>query len=48
MEKSARFRNIGELFPTIIKKELKESSPIKFKEVRAKDLNLKGSKVDSL
>ena len=48
MEKSARFRNIGEIFPTMIKYELKERSPIKDEEVIAKDLNLKGSKVDNL
>jgi len=30
------------------KYELKESSPIKDEEVIAKDLNFKGSKVDSL
>ena len=48
MEKSARFRNIGEIFPTMTKYELKESSPIKDEEVIAKDLNFKGSKVDSL
>ena len=30
MEKSARFRNFGDIFPTMTKYELKGSSPIKY------------------